>query len=202
VNKKYLPIWERAQRLLKKAKKKDFVLHTKYVVMAMEALLNKEQGNPDILIPAAILHDVGWSEVPQELQLAMDERRSGQALVEHIEKAPMLIRKVLQELNYSEEDITDIVRIVKAHKFVEPTRLDEKLLIDADTLSDTYKEVFYSNVKSYNTTPEVHLDFRSKNTFYTKTAREIFEKQFKERKREISNSFRRYSGQEKSKVKN
>jgi HD superfamily phosphodiesterase len=181
-------VWERAEKLLRKAIKKDFVLHTKYVVKAMEKLVVKEGGESDILIPAAILHDVGWSEVSEKLQLAADQKGSLKAQVEHIEKVPMLIRKILGGLNYSEENIGDIVRVVKAHRFVKPTKLDEKLLIDADTLSDTYKEVFYSNIESYNTTPEAHLDFRSKNTFYTKTARKIFEKQLMNRLEEIKNS--------------
>lgn len=34
-------------------------------------------------------------------------------------------------------------------------------MIDADNLSDTYQEAFYSDVKSYHSTPEKSYEFRS-----------------------------------------
>ena len=187
-NDKYQKIWEKAEPLLLKAKKKDFLLHSKMVERAMKEIIAGEGGNPDILIPAAILHDVGWSEVSTELQYANDEENKTKALVEHIKQALPLIRKILSELDYDEDKIDKIIDLIAAHKFTDPEEKDKQMLIDADTLSDTYKESFYSDVKSYNSTPRKTLEFRSKNTFYTKTAKEIFEKHFKDRLKEINES--------------
>lgn len=182
---KYKKIWDQVEPLMEKVKKKDYVLHVKMVVRAMGEIIAKEGGNPDILIPAAILHDVGWSEVSEDLQLAEDKEKKYKAGLQHIKKSPPIVRKILRNLGYDNVAIKHIIDIILAHKFSDPKEKDKQLLIDADTLSDTYKESFYSDVKSYNSTPKKTLDFRSKNTFYTKAARGIFQKQLAARQREI-----------------
>lgn len=185
MNKKITILWKVIKPLLKKAKRKDFVLHTRMVYKAMTAIISKEGGDSDILIPAALLHDVGWSEVPLNLQMANDKKLSHQALVLHIKKAPAIITRILEKHDYKTERIEKIVRVVEAHKFTDPDEKDKQLLIDADALADVYKQSFYSDIKAYGTMPEDHLNFRSKNTFYTKTARNIFERLLKKREKEI-----------------
>jgi len=72
---KYKAIWEQVKPLIVKAKRKNFILHTQMVIKAMEEIISGEGGDPNILIPAAILHDVGWPEVSEKLQLANDRER-------------------------------------------------------------------------------------------------------------------------------
>jgi len=187
--KKYRLIWEKTKSLLEKVGKKDYVLHSKMVARAMEEIIAKEGGDPDILLPAAILHDVGWSEVSEEFQLTKDKDKSCEALIQHIKKAPPIIKKILKELHYSDKKIERIIDIVIAHKFTDPEDKNKQMLIDADALSDTYKESFYSDVKSYNSTPRKNWEFRSKNTFYTKTAKIIFEKHLAVRLKEITERY-------------
>ena len=100
---KFEKILELALPYLKQGAKKDFVIHTQGVVKAMELLLEKEQGNEDILIPAAILHDVGWADVPVNLQKSdqREERLEGMKL--HIECAPPIVEKVLLEAGADEK---------------------------------------------------------------------------------------------------
>ena len=185
---KYQAIYEKVEPLLLGDNKKDYLLHSKMTERAMQEIIAGEGGNPDILIPAAILHDVGWSEVPKKLKLAQDKESKHKALVEHIERAPAIVRRVLSELNYDKERIEKIIDLIVAHKFTDPEEKDKQMLIDADTLSDTYKESFYSDAKSYNSTPRESWEFRSKNTFYTKTAKEIFAKQLGDRLNEIESN--------------
>ena len=184
-NDKYRSIWKKAESLLLSGKKKDFLLHSKMVERAMREIIVGEGGNSDILIPAAILHDVGWSEVPIELQFAQDKESKHEALVKHIEGAPPIIRRILSELNYDKDRVEKIIGLIVAHKFTDPKEKDKQMLIDADALSDTYKESFYSDVKSYDSTPRKTWEFRSKNTFYTETAGKIFKKQLNDRLKEI-----------------
>ena len=107
----------------------------------------------------------------------------------HIKFAPAIIKKILQSLNYQTTQINKIIEIVKAHKFKNPRKLDKRILIDADQLSDAFKEQFYSDVKSYNSTPCKLYNFRmNDNKFYTQTAKNIFIKQMKQRKRELKNN--------------
>ncbi len=182
---------EESELYLRKGIKKDIVLHTRGVVKAMEMLLEKEKGEEDILIPAAIFHDVGWSEVPHNLQKAdITKEERNEALRRHLEYAGPVIEEIMKKFDYSKEDVERIIDIVKAHKFQDPEETDKQLLIDADALSDCFREQFYSDCKAYGTTPESNYEFRKKNNrFYTKTAGEIFEKEMEDRKKEFGTDY-------------
>jgi len=182
--KKYQNIWKLAVKYLEKGINKDFVNHTEGVVKAMELILKKEKGNPDILIPAAMLHDVGWAKVSKKYQCTSNKADRLQGMKNHIEFAPEIIKEILKSLNYNNFQINEIINIVKSHKFKNPRNLNKRLLIDADQLSDAFKKQFYSDVKAYKITPEKNYNFRIKdNNFYTKTAKDIFLKKMKERKK-------------------
>ncbi len=185
-------IFERMRQLalpyLRQEIKKDAVLHTKGVINAMELLLEKEKGDEDILIPTAILHDVGWAKVPVELQKSNNEADKLEASRLHLKHAPSIINKILTEVGYNRSQIEKVIDIVVAHKFQNPKELEKQLLIDADAMSDAFKEQFYSDIESYNTTPQEHYEFRKRNEFYTKTARELFDREMETRRREIQMS--------------
>ena len=182
-------LWESVRPLLKKAKRKDFILHTKNVVRAMNELLESEKGDPKILIPAACLHDVGWSGVDDKLQTSTSKDDQSLALHQHIDFAPNIIRPLLSDLGFDKKSIQKIIKIVISHKFIKPKDHDSQMLIDADTLSDTYLDSFESDFKSYHSSPAVHLQFRSKNSFYTKTAQDIFKKHIRVLEAKSQNNF-------------
>lgn len=176
----YEKIWELATPYLKQGVMKDFVLHTQNVVNSMELLIEGEGGDRDILIPAAILHDVGFSKVSKELQTNGDLEKKREAQRQHLEFAKDIIQEILLSAGYNQADIDKVIDIVKVHKFHETDVLSEQMLIDADNLSDTFKDQFESDVKAYGTTPEKCYEYRTRNTYYTKTAKEIAEKQMTE----------------------
>ncbi|MCK9379021.1 MAG: HD domain-containing protein [Candidatus Moranbacteria bacterium] len=184
--KKYQNIWESAVPYLKQGINKNFIIHTEGVVKAMELILKKEKGDPDILIPAAMLHDVGWANVPKKYQRTKDNADKLRGMKLHITLAPEIIKKILQSVNYKAFQINEVIEIVQAHKFSKPRKLSKKMLIDADQLSDAFKEQFYSDVKTYNSTPEKLYNFRmNDNNFYTKVAKDIFLEQMKQRRSEF-----------------
>jgi len=59
-------IWEMACPFLN-TRKND--IHTELSMGLAQELLEKENGDPDIVIPAIILHDVGWKSIPEDLQI-------------------------------------------------------------------------------------------------------------------------------------
>ena len=59
-------IWQLAEPYLNTRKNN---IHTKISTEFAYRLLEKEGGDQDIVIPAIILHDVGWKRVPENLQL-------------------------------------------------------------------------------------------------------------------------------------
>lgn len=177
---------QKATPFLKKGKKKDFVIHTKWVVKSMEMLLEKEKGDEDILIPAAILHDMGWSKVPLSLQKIRKGPKAKKALELHLEYCPPIAKKILDSFGYDKAKIKEIIDVILAHKFKNPRNLSKRLLIDADNLSDIFKEPFYEDVKQYKITAKENLEIRRENKFYTKTARTIFNKELVKRVEEIN----------------
>ena len=186
MDKKYQEIWLLAKPYLKKGKMKDFVLHTKGVIQAMEYILQNQQADPDIMIPAAMLHDVGWARVDRKLQKNKKDEDRHEALVQHLKMAPPIISNILKEVDYKLDEINQVIDIVMSHKFQDPTELDKRLLIDADAVSDAFPEQFRSDIKSYRVTPRQLFNFRRKNDFYTKTARDIFVNELEARKKEYN----------------
>lgn len=181
-------IWSLAVPYLKAGKKKDFLTHTEGVVRAMRLLLKREGGDENILIPAAMLHDTGWSRVPLELQKSREDEKARKAMELHLTCAAPIIREVLTKIGYDKNSITKIVGIVLAHKFSNPKAVDKRLLIDADTLSDAFKAQFYSDCKEYGLRPEKLYEIRKeKDKFYTKSAKAIFSRELEQRRKEFSN---------------
>jgi hypothetical protein len=193
MNKKYQKIWELTKPQLRKGKIKDFVLHTEGVVKATEMILEKEKGDAEILIPSAILHDVGWAKVPVELQNVKDRKKENKKIIRkalelHIEFAPEIINKILTKLGYDKKIIRKIIDVVKDHKFKNPRDLNKRILIDADVVGCVFREQFYSDAKSYKNSPKENYEIRKKDDkFYTKTAKEIFEREMRKREKEVSN---------------
>jgi len=183
MNKQYQKIWKLALPYLRGGSRKDFVLHTQGVVKAMEMIIKLGgKGDENLLMPAAILHDTGWSMVPKFLQLSEDKEDKKAALKLHIEFAPAIIRKILGQAGYEEKKIKKIIEIVKAHKFKNPKEINKRILIDADAVSDGFKKQFLSDMKSYNKSRESLYNFRKKNNmFYSKVAEEIFIKEIEKR---------------------
>ncbi|MFA5127491.1 MAG: HD domain-containing protein [Patescibacteria group bacterium] len=185
---KYKKIWDEAQKYLRKGLNKDFVIHTEGVIKATELILKNEKGCAELLIPSAILHDVGWADVPKNCQRTMDKKMKLRGMKLHIELAPRIINNILCSLGYKSADIKKIIEIVQSHKFKKPKNLNKRILIDADQLSDAFKKQFYSDAKAYKLPPGKLLVFRmNDNVFYTKTAKNIFIKEIGMRGKEIEN---------------
>jgi hypothetical protein len=178
-------IWSLALPYLKKGIRKDFVLHTKMVVKGMRLILAKENGDKDILLPAAILHDTGWAHVPHHLQKAKDKGRVREAMELHMQLSVPIIKEILSLVNFDRKRIRKVIDVVLAHKYKNPKELNKRLLIDADTLSDVFKEQFYSDAEIYEIKPEDFYHIRRGNRFYTETAREIFSRELNKRSQEI-----------------
>ena len=182
---KYARIWALALPYLERGKKKDFVLHTKCVIRSMQMLLEHESGCADVLMPAAILHDTGWSKVPVLLQKSLDKVEAKKAMQMHLEYGAAIAKKLLIKLGYDKDKINRIANLVFAHKFQNPQDCEKQLMIDADTLTDVFYEQFYADCKDYKLTPEALFNIRKNNKYYTETTKTIFIVELEKRKKEI-----------------
>jgi len=83
------------------------ITHALRVLEAAQEILCHEEGNPRIIVAAALLHDIGIQEA---------ERRHGSAAPKYQElEGPPIARRILEALDFAELDIQAVCRIVGSH---------------------------------------------------------------------------------------
>lgn len=112
-------------------------IHTFIVYQYAQALLKKEAGKVDIVLPACILHDVGWSAVPEEDQL----KAFGPVIEDnglrrkHEIEGVGIAKKILFALNYEKNLIYKILNIIDGHDTTQQAKSPEDAIVkDADKL--------------------------------------------------------------------
>lgn len=113
---------------------KKRINHAKKVLGFAKELLRKEKGDRHIVIPAAILHDVGIK--------AAEEKYGSSAGHLQEKEGPEIARKILIKFPLSKKDIDEICAIIGCHH--SPGKINSlnfKLLYDADWLVNLKDEV-------------------------------------------------------------
>ncbi len=91
----------------------------------------------NVVVPAILLHDVGWKAVPEEKQLnafgpGMKDEKTRRL---HEIQGVRIAKKILNSVNYSEEKTQEIVSIIEGHDSrLEALSLNDSLVKDADKL--------------------------------------------------------------------
>ena len=114
---------EQVASIFNNSSQKKYWQHTKRVYAYAQSIGRAEGANLDILLPAALLHDIG---------MTIDAR-----FPSHIEKSKLLGRCILNEVGYDEPSISIIVQVLGSHH-PQPgdmlNSLEEKVLYDADNM--------------------------------------------------------------------
>ena len=138
-------IWELAQPY---QDKREDTGHAETSLKYARQLLTLGQGNEDVVIPAIILHDVGYSQLPEERRMQIfdrnakdEDRRTVQ--YEHQVESVKLAIKILREVQYPADLTDEILDIISQHDtrkgFISN---NEGIVRDADKLWRTSKEGF------------------------------------------------------------
>ena len=138
-------IWELA---LPYQDKRDDAGHAETSLKYALKLVELEKGHDDVVIPAVILHDVGWSQLPEKRRMKVfdsgareEERR--EVVYEHQIEGVKLALKILREVNYPPEPTDEILDIISQHDtrkgFISK---NEGIVRDADKLWRTSIEGF------------------------------------------------------------
>jgi len=138
-------IWELA---LSYQNKRDDAGHAETSLKYALKLVDIEKGDEDVVIPAIILHDVGWSQLPEKRRMmvfdpgAKEEDRR-EVVYEHQIESVKLALKILREVNYPPELTDEILEIISQHDtrkgFISK---NEGIVRDADKLWRTSKKGF------------------------------------------------------------
>jgi hypothetical protein len=112
-------------------------LHTRIAYSFALRLLEAEGGDEKIVIPAILLHDVGWKTIPEELQLkgfGPGRYDLGINRIHEVEGAK-IARELLQEAGYDPELVDQIAEIILGHDSrQEAVSHNDALVKDSDKL--------------------------------------------------------------------
>ena len=91
----------------------------------------------EIVLPAIVLHDVGWKMVPEEKQLSAFGPKVKDKKTQRIHETEgvKIAEEILTRLNYDQEKIPEILSIIDGHDTrLEALSLNDRLVKDADKL--------------------------------------------------------------------
>ena len=110
--------------------------HTEVALEFARTLLLGEGGRPEVVIPAVTLHDVGWSCVPEELQMKAIGRDADRGVNRvHEVEGVRLAGEILQASGYPELWRQEILAIIDQHDSGRTAAsLNDALVKDADKL--------------------------------------------------------------------
>lgn len=137
--------------------------HAQAVTMFAVELLGKVRGaNSDVVIPAAMLHDVGWSKVPEIERFIVFRARAGSteaskiiAQLKHQIYGVILAYKILKEVSYPDDLIEEILVIISFHDTREEwLGLNDAIVRDADKLWRYSQAGFENYIKNSNCNKE------------------------------------------------
>jgi len=111
-------------------------IHTEIVYRYACLLMESEAADAAIVIPAVICHDIGWSQVPEELHLKAFGPNADPALTRLHEIAGVkLAHDILLAIGYDKQKSSEILAIIDGHD-TRSTALSQsdRIVKDADKL--------------------------------------------------------------------
>lgn len=113
-------------------------VHTQIAVeFACRLLSHYPDADREVVIPAIILHDVGWKTVPEDKQMESfgPYMRDEETRRRHEIEGARIAKEILESLNYDSEKIEEILNIIDGHDSrSEAISLNDKLVKDSDKL--------------------------------------------------------------------
>ena len=119
--------------------------HTLRAVEYGKILAEEEGGDPEIILTALVLHDIGWSQVDFDdfLKSPISEKQDTQSVRDHMIRGANLAEGILNDLNYPPNKKELVLRIIAHHDQPEAIRsmpeIEASLVFEADRL-DRFRE--------------------------------------------------------------
>jgi HD domain len=149
--------------------------------LAQELVLANPQADPDIVLPAILLHDVGYMAVPAEDHLkglaGAVKGWEPEITRRHEIRGAALAGEILAEVGWDEQRTSAIQDIVDGHDSrAEAVSVEDELVKDADKLWRFTESAVRICHEWMELTPERYMDWVGSeidNWFFTPTAREL-----------------------------
>ena len=171
-------------------------VHTEISMQLAYQLLSAEGGQESIVIPAIILHDVGWQKVPPDLHLKAFGPKATLPEINrtHEQEGVMIARKILAKINYDKEKITEILKIIDGHDSRKNSiSLNDRIVKDADKLWRYTRTGFAIDNERFEETVSEGLHRLRKylpGWFFTDTAYQRAKEELQQRERDAGNDKR------------
>jgi len=169
-------IWELARPYLD-TRKND--IHTEIATSYAFQLLKNEGGDKSIVIPAIIMHDIGWKMIPEEMQSKGfgPKKTSTEIKRTHEIEGIKIAENILKKVNYDKIKTEEILNIIDGHDTrKESINLNDKIVKDADKLwrfsekgIETDRKRFEMELKERINAKDMDID----NIFFTDSAKDI-----------------------------
>lgn len=193
MNKTYEQIWNMA---LPHQDKRDDAGHAFITLEYAKQLVDLDAGNPDVVLPAIILHDTGWSRLSRDEWMVVfsPEATAADEMVvrlRHQEEGVNIAKEILESIDYPAKWTEEIVEIISQHDtrkgFISN---DEGLMRDADKLWRFSKTGFDADVERFGIAPQTLYErlieqIPSEGFFYSQTSRELAHEELERRRREF-----------------
>lgn len=155
----YQEIFEKAKPFLKTRKN---LIHTRIALRYALKLLQSEEGEEEVVIPAILLHDVGWKALPESLHLdAFGPNPSNPERVRvHEREGAKIARILLEQLRYPSKKIEEICKIINGHDSRKnPLSINDRIVKEADKLWRFSKKGFAIDTERFHTSPKEYLAY-------------------------------------------
>lgn len=108
-------IWERAQNFLTVRSNDVHSLYAYGIARQLAQLI--PEARTDVILPAILLHDTGWSDVPEELILSAIAPGGGRPdlVRQHEIAGARIARDILEAVGHDSSDTDEIARIIDGH---------------------------------------------------------------------------------------
>jgi HD superfamily phosphodiesterase len=183
----YQKIFERAKPFLRTRKN---LIHTKIALRYAVKLLEKVKGDEEVVIPAILLHDVGWKVVPEHLQLTAfgPNRSNPQAARRHEVEGAKMARKILEGLHYSPRKVKEICRIIQGHDSRKRSiSRSDRIVKDADKLFRYSRKGVAIDLNRFQIHQGDYLSYLERhieNWFFLSASRQLAREELPQRRRE------------------
>jgi HD superfamily phosphodiesterase len=165
--------------------------HTYIVYQYAQLLLKEEGGSREIIIPACILHDVGWSAVPEDQQLKAfgPNIQDFEARRKHEVEGVSIARQILSQAGYNGSLAKKILEIIDGHDTTTHARsLEDAITKDSDKLFRLCAFGFRVDCERFEVDLQTywpHLLKRKEEWFLTRTGKELADREVRKREREL-----------------
>ncbi len=154
-------------------------------------MIEEEGADRDIVLPALMLHDLGWSEVPEELFATAYGPYSSDAELNrrHELASARLATEILERRGYPPTRVREIVRIIESHDSSrDASTLEEAVVKDADKFWRLCQLGFRINSDDFGGIPDQEVyDFiavRARRWFLTPSGLRMALAELEDRRRE------------------